>query len=175
MDDLHTELSSNPPLPGSYTARKGDLCAALFVDNSWYVICKSVDTINGNETSSSRLPLPFHILPIQQGTSLFTRTSCYRGHSPPQGSKMVRVCTCYVSSDVVYQGVGGLPMVRVIACYCSSDVVALQSLILMLFRLQVQSTCRRRCISQRNSCVLHRLWERKYLNEGNRLLRWLIN
>ena len=35
MDDLHTELSSNPPLPGSYTARKGDLCAALFVDNSW--------------------------------------------------------------------------------------------------------------------------------------------
>ena len=37
MDDLHTELSSNPPLPGSYTARKGDLCAALFVDNNWYV------------------------------------------------------------------------------------------------------------------------------------------
>lgn len=36
MDDLHTELSSNPPLPGSYTARKGDLCAALFVDNNWY-------------------------------------------------------------------------------------------------------------------------------------------
>lgn len=38
MDDLHNELSSNPPLPGSYTARKGDLCAALFVDNNWYVI-----------------------------------------------------------------------------------------------------------------------------------------
>lgn len=41
MDDLHTELSSNPPLPGSYTARKGDLCAALFVDNNWYVTGKS--------------------------------------------------------------------------------------------------------------------------------------
>ena len=38
MDDLHNELSTNPPLPGSYTARKGDLCAALFVDNNWYVI-----------------------------------------------------------------------------------------------------------------------------------------
>ena len=37
MDDLHAELSTNPPLPGSYTARKGDLCAALFVDNNWYV------------------------------------------------------------------------------------------------------------------------------------------
>lgn len=36
MDDLHNELSTSPPLPGSYTARKGDLCAALFVDNNWY-------------------------------------------------------------------------------------------------------------------------------------------
>ena len=35
MDDLHNELSTSPPLPGSYTARKGDLCAALFVDNNW--------------------------------------------------------------------------------------------------------------------------------------------
>lgn len=37
MADLHNELSTNPPLPGSYTARKGDLCAALFVDNNWLV------------------------------------------------------------------------------------------------------------------------------------------
>ena len=44
MDDLHNELSSNPPLPGSYTARKGDLCAALFVDNNWYVSLFSVVT-----------------------------------------------------------------------------------------------------------------------------------
>ncbi|XP_074613274.1 staphylococcal nuclease domain-containing protein 1-like [Acropora palmata] len=36
MADLHNELSTNPPLTGSYTARKGDLCAALFVDNNWY-------------------------------------------------------------------------------------------------------------------------------------------
>jgi len=36
MTDLHTELSSNPPLPGSYTPRKGDVCAAQFVDDSWY-------------------------------------------------------------------------------------------------------------------------------------------
>lgn len=51
MDDLHTELSSNPPLPGSYTARKGDLCAALFVDNNWYVINMSLAySINGEET-----------------------------------------------------------------------------------------------------------------------------
>ena len=35
MADLHNELSSNPPLPGSYAAKKGDLCAALFVDDNW--------------------------------------------------------------------------------------------------------------------------------------------
>ena len=49
MDDLHNELSSNPPLPGSYTARKGDLCAALFVDNNWYVIGNSAYSINGKK------------------------------------------------------------------------------------------------------------------------------
>lgn len=36
MTDLHNELTTNPPLPGSYTAHKGDLCAALFEDGSWY-------------------------------------------------------------------------------------------------------------------------------------------
>ena len=50
MDDLHNELSSNPPLPGSYTARKEDLCAALFVDNNWYVINMAAYSINGEET-----------------------------------------------------------------------------------------------------------------------------
>jgi len=33
---LRTELTENPPLPGSVTARKGDIVAALFVDNLWY-------------------------------------------------------------------------------------------------------------------------------------------
>lgn len=52
MDDLHNELSSNPPLPGSYTARKGDLCAALFVDNNWYVLINMslAYSVNGEET-----------------------------------------------------------------------------------------------------------------------------
>ncbi|XP_001635744.2 staphylococcal nuclease domain-containing protein 1 [Nematostella vectensis] len=36
MTDLNTELGSSPPLPGSFTARKGEMCAARFVDNSWY-------------------------------------------------------------------------------------------------------------------------------------------
>ena len=35
MADLHSELSSNPPLPGSFAPKKGDLCAARFVDDNW--------------------------------------------------------------------------------------------------------------------------------------------
>ena len=36
MEQLRSELDNNPPLPGSYTPKKGDLCAAKFSDGEWY-------------------------------------------------------------------------------------------------------------------------------------------
>ena len=36
MVQLRTDLTNNPPLPGSFTPRKGDMCAGLFIDNLWY-------------------------------------------------------------------------------------------------------------------------------------------
>lgn len=37
MSKLHQDFSSDPPLPGAYTPKKGDLCAARFsFDNQWY-------------------------------------------------------------------------------------------------------------------------------------------
>ena len=36
MDRLRTELSTNPPIDGTYTPKKGDICAAKFVDDQWY-------------------------------------------------------------------------------------------------------------------------------------------
>lgn len=118
MDDLHNELSSNPPLPGSYTARKGDLCAALFVDNNWYVTDKFVDSINREETYSCRSPphpplrllYPFHPtehIPrlIMYVINLVPRVSGWYVillHSSPQGGIIVRVCTFHLSSDVIY-------------------------------------------------------------------------
>jgi len=37
MEQMRSELDNNPPLPGSYTPKKGDLCAAKFSDGEWYV------------------------------------------------------------------------------------------------------------------------------------------
>ncbi|XP_013400394.1 staphylococcal nuclease domain-containing protein 1 [Lingula anatina] len=36
MEQLRQDMETNPPLPGSYTPKKGDLCAAKFVDGEWY-------------------------------------------------------------------------------------------------------------------------------------------
>jgi len=38
MEQLRSELDNNPPLPGSYTPKKGDLCAAKFSDGEWCVL-----------------------------------------------------------------------------------------------------------------------------------------
>jgi len=35
MEQMRSELDSNPPLPGSYMPKKGDLCAAKFSDGEW--------------------------------------------------------------------------------------------------------------------------------------------
>jgi len=36
MEGLRTEFTTNPPLAGAYTPKKGDICAAKFVDDQWY-------------------------------------------------------------------------------------------------------------------------------------------
>jgi len=36
MDGLRAEFNTNPPLAGAYTPKRGDLCAAKFVDDQWY-------------------------------------------------------------------------------------------------------------------------------------------
>ncbi len=37
MGQLRTDLTNDPPLPGSFNPRRGELCAAKFSDGEWYV------------------------------------------------------------------------------------------------------------------------------------------
>lgn len=78
MHNLRQELSTNPPLPGSYTPKRGDIFAAQFSeDKQWYRA--KIDKVLSNElqiifidygnkevtTSTSLAPLPsaYHSLP----------------------------------------------------------------------------------------------------------------
>merc|ERR1712142_568504 len=36
MEEVNQELTANPPLPGAYTPKRGELCAAKFEDGFWY-------------------------------------------------------------------------------------------------------------------------------------------
>ncbi|XP_069102098.1 staphylococcal nuclease domain-containing protein 1-like [Argopecten irradians] len=67
MEQLRQDMESNPPLPGSYTPKKGDVCAAQFsADESWYrakvekveksnVTVLFIDYGNREKTDASRL------------------------------------------------------------------------------------------------------------------------
>jgi len=46
---LRQELNTNPPLAGSYTPKKGDLCAAKFSDGEWYRA--KVEKVAGSQVS----------------------------------------------------------------------------------------------------------------------------
>jgi staphylococcal nuclease domain-containing protein 1 len=50
MEQLRGELTSNPPLPGSYKPKRGELCAAKFVDGEWYRA--KVEKVQGNNVVS---------------------------------------------------------------------------------------------------------------------------
>ncbi|CAH1250586.1 staphylococcal nuclease domain-containing protein 1-like [Branchiostoma lanceolatum] len=79
MEELRTEMTDTPPLQGAYTPRKGDLCAAKFVDEEWYRA--RVEKVSGNQANVlyvdygnrevipaarlAALPSTFHTLPIQ--------------------------------------------------------------------------------------------------------------
>ncbi|XP_042886727.1 staphylococcal nuclease domain-containing protein 1-like isoform X1 [Penaeus japonicus] len=77
MDKLRQEFTKNPPLAGAYTPKRNELCAAQFIDGSWYrakvekvtagkVSVRYIDYGNKEETQSVKcaaLPMGFHSAP----------------------------------------------------------------------------------------------------------------
>jgi len=49
MKQIREEFTTNPPLAGAYTPKKGDLCAAKFIDNQWYRA--KVEKVSGGDVS----------------------------------------------------------------------------------------------------------------------------
>ena len=48
MEQLRSEMASNPPLPGSYNPKRGDLCSAKYTDDEWYRA--KIERINKDNT-----------------------------------------------------------------------------------------------------------------------------
>ncbi|XP_047478958.1 staphylococcal nuclease domain-containing protein 1-like isoform X2 [Penaeus chinensis] len=77
MEKLRQEFNKNPPLAGAYTPKRSELCAAQFIDGSWYrakvekvaagkVSVRYIDYGNREETQSVKcaaLPMGFHSAP----------------------------------------------------------------------------------------------------------------
>jgi staphylococcal nuclease domain-containing protein 1 len=79
MEQMRSELKSNPPLLGAYTPKKGELCAAKFTDDEWYRA--RIDRVEKNQftltyidygnkdvvplISLGSLPQIYHSLPAQ--------------------------------------------------------------------------------------------------------------
>jgi len=53
MGELRNEFVTNPPLSGAYQPKRGDLCAAKFVDNNWYRA--KVERVNMKDGTASVL------------------------------------------------------------------------------------------------------------------------
>jgi len=49
MKQLREEFSQNPPLAGAFQPKRGDVCAAKFVDNEWYRV--KVEKVSGSEAT----------------------------------------------------------------------------------------------------------------------------
>jgi hypothetical protein len=60
METMRAEIAAQPPVEGSYAARRGDYCIANFsADGEWYVFCLSVTwCCNVSILMCSKIPDP---------------------------------------------------------------------------------------------------------------------
>ncbi|XP_046390934.1 staphylococcal nuclease domain-containing protein 1 [Ischnura elegans] len=75
---MRAEIDANPPLPGSYTPKKGEWCAAKFVDDQWYRA--KVEKISGKEATVMYIDYGNRsIIPVANTAPL---PSCFASEKP---------------------------------------------------------------------------------------------
>jgi len=78
MSQLRQELETNPPLEGSYTPKKGDVCAAKFSDGEWYRA--KVEKVANNQVHL--LYIDFGNREVSTAVKCATLPALYAGPSP---------------------------------------------------------------------------------------------
>lgn len=94
MEQLREDLTTTPPLPGSYTPRKGDLCASKFTDGEWYRA--RVEKIAA--TGVHVLYSDFGNREVTNSTRLATLPATYQS-LPPQASLYQLACVSLPPDD----------------------------------------------------------------------------
>uniref|UniRef100_A0A2I9LPS2 Staphylococcal nuclease domain-containing protein 1 n=1 Tax=Centruroides hentzi TaxID=88313 RepID=A0A2I9LPS2_9SCOR len=77
-EKLQQDMANNPPLPGAYTPKKGDMCAANYVDNQWYRA--RVDKVNGNMVHVTYID--YGNKEVTDTTKLASLPSTFHGYPP---------------------------------------------------------------------------------------------
>uniref|UniRef100_A0A0K2U0R1 Staphylococcal nuclease domain-containing protein 1 n=1 Tax=Lepeophtheirus salmonis TaxID=72036 RepID=A0A0K2U0R1_LEPSM len=110
MKQLREEFITNPPLAGVYQPKKGDICAAKFVDDEWYraqiekVNPTSVNVIyidfgnreaNLPKTSCTVLPASFTSLPS------FAKEYSLALCLPPPDEDYAAICASFMKEDLL--------------------------------------------------------------------------
>jgi len=94
MEQMRSELKSNPPLLGAYIPKKGDICAAKFTDDEWYRA--RVDRVDKNKFSVTYIDYGNKdVVPL---ISVGTLPSIY--HSlPPQAKLYSLACVKFPTDE----------------------------------------------------------------------------
>lgn len=95
MEQMRAELATNPPLPGSFVPKRGELCAAKFVDGEWYRA--RVERVEGNNVLSI-LYIDYGNREITDVGKLAPLPAAY--HSlPPQAQEYGLACTALPADE----------------------------------------------------------------------------
>jgi len=98
QQQLRSDLTDNPPLPGSVTPKRGDLVASLFVDNLWYRA--KIERIDKDKVYVLYIDYGNHeVVPVTQLAHLPTQFASFA----PQARPYTLACLKLSSDEETYE------------------------------------------------------------------------